>query len=87
MENEGIQKFLRPSGGSASCSDEHDALKTAKSQRRSGYAEITVGGYQMVDKTVMKCGTSGRIYLPPDWIGKRVKVILIDDPEAAPSTE
>ncbi|HTD81083.1 MAG TPA: DUF2080 family transposase-associated protein, partial [Thermoplasmata archaeon] len=26
----------------------------------------------MIEKVVAKSGNSGRIYLPPDWIGKRV---------------
>ncbi|HYV08289.1 MAG TPA: DUF2080 family transposase-associated protein, partial [Thermoplasmata archaeon] len=27
----------------------------------------------MLEKVVAKSGSSGRVYLPPDWIGKRVK--------------
>ncbi|HKZ64104.1 MAG TPA: DUF2080 family transposase-associated protein, partial [Thermoplasmata archaeon] len=27
---------------------------------------------------VSKSGNSGRIYLPPDWIGKRVKIIRVE---------
>ncbi|HEX9708731.1 MAG TPA: DUF2080 family transposase-associated protein [Candidatus Thermoplasmatota archaeon] len=32
----------------------------------------------MVEKVVKPSGNSGRIYLPPDWIGKRVKIVRVD---------
>ncbi|HII30211.1 hypothetical protein COT48_04745 [Candidatus Woesearchaeota archaeon CG08_land_8_20_14_0_20_47_9] len=32
----------------------------------------------MLEKTVNKSGNSGRIYLPVEWIGKRVKIILVE---------
>ena len=35
-------------------------------------------GQEMIEKEVKRCGNSGRIYLPPDWIGKKVKIIRID---------
>jgi len=34
--------------------------------------------YDVLEKEVKKTGNSGRIYVPPSWIGKRVKVILLD---------
>lgn len=33
---------------------------------------------EMIEKTVRQSGKSGRIYLPPDWVGKNVKVIRLD---------
>ena len=41
-------------------------------------AKFEVFGQEMVEKVVAKSGSSGRVYLPPDWIGKRVKVIRVD---------
>ena len=41
-------------------------------------AKFEVFGQEMVEKIVAKSGSSGRVYLPPDWIGKRVKVIRVD---------
>lgn len=35
-------------------------------------------GYEMLEKVVNKSGDSGRVYVPVGWIGKRVKVILIE---------
>ncbi|MDR3554356.1 MAG: DUF2080 family transposase-associated protein [Syntrophobacteraceae bacterium] len=37
-----------------------------------------VYGEEMLEKRVRLSGNSGRIYLPPDWVGHRVKVIRID---------
>lgn len=37
-----------------------------------------VFGEEMLEKLVRLSGNSGRIYLPPDWVGHRVKVIRID---------
>jgi putative transposon-encoded protein len=38
-------------------------------------SKFEVYGEEMIEKQVKKCGNSGRIYLPPDWIGKKVKII------------
>ena len=35
-------------------------------------------GEEMVEKRVKGSGNSGRVYLPPDWVGKVVKIIRID---------
>ena len=40
--------------------------------------KFEVYGEEMLEKIVKKCGNSGRIYLPPDWIEKKVKIIRID---------
>lgn len=40
--------------------------------------DITIRGSQIIEKTVKPSGNSGRVYLPKDWIGKRVKVVLLE---------
>lgn len=35
-------------------------------------------GEEMIEKVVKLSGNSGRVYLPPEWIGKHVKIIRID---------
>jgi putative transposon-encoded protein len=40
--------------------------------------EIKLTGYEILEKLVNKSGNSGRVYVPIEWIGKRVKIILID---------
>lgn len=40
--------------------------------------KFEVYGEEMLEKDVKSSGNSGRIYLPPDWVGHRVKIIRID---------
>ena len=40
--------------------------------------KFEVYGEEMLEKNVKISGNSGRIYLPPDWVGHRIKVIRID---------
>ncbi len=35
-------------------------------------------GEEMIEKVVKQSGNSGRVYLPPEWVGKHVKIIRID---------
>jgi putative transposon-encoded protein len=39
---------------------------------------IQLVGYEMLEKQVNKSGNSGRVYVPIEWIGKRVKIILLE---------
>ena len=41
-------------------------------------SKFEVFGQEMIEKEVKPSGSSGRIYLPPDWIGKHVKIIRLD---------
>ena len=43
-----------------------------------GKVKFEVYGEEMVEKSVRSSGNSGRVYLPPDWVGSRVKIIRID---------
>ena len=40
--------------------------------------KFEVYGEEMIEKEVKLSGNSGRVYLPPDWVGRRVKIIRID---------
>ena len=40
--------------------------------------KFEVYGEEMLEKRVSLSGNSGRIYLPPDWVGHQVKIIRID---------
>lgn len=37
--------------------------------------KFEIYGDEMIEKTVNSSGNSGRIYLPPEWIGTKVKVV------------
>ena len=39
--------------------------------------KIQLTGYEMLEKQVNKSGNSGRVYVPIEWMGKKVKIILI----------
>ena len=40
--------------------------------------KFEVYGEEMIEKNVKTSGNSGRVYLPPDWVGCNVKIIRID---------
>jgi len=40
--------------------------------------EIKLKGYKLLDKTVTDSGTSGKVYVPKSWIGKKVQILLIE---------
>ncbi len=37
--------------------------------------KFEIFGDEMIEKTVNSSGNSGRVYLPPEWIGIKVKVV------------
>ena len=37
--------------------------------------KFEIYGEEMIEKEVKLSGNSGRIYLPPDWVGHQVKII------------
>ena len=41
-------------------------------------AKFEVYGEEMIEKIVKLSGNSGRVYLPPEWVGRHVKIILIN---------
>jgi len=40
--------------------------------------KFEVYGEEMIEKMVKLSGNSGRVYLPPDWVGRHVKIIRVD---------
>jgi len=40
--------------------------------------QVTETAYQVLEKPVKPMGTTGGIYLPISWVGKRVKILLMD---------
>jgi putative transposon-encoded protein len=41
-------------------------------------SKFEVFGEEMLEKEVKQSGNTGRVYLPPYWAGKRVKIIRVD---------
>ncbi len=40
--------------------------------------KIRLTGFEMLEKQVNKSGNSGRVYVPIEWVGKKVKIILLE---------
>jgi putative transposon-encoded protein len=45
--------------------------------RLQGKVKFEVYGEEMLEKEVKLSGNSGRVYLPPDWVGHQVKIIRV----------
>lgn len=51
-------------------------MKSPKiNETKRGSVKFQVPGWEMLAKEVKQSGNSGRIYLPPTWVGKRVKIV------------
>ncbi len=40
--------------------------------------KFEIYGEEMIEKKVKLSGNSGRVYLPPNWVGHQVKIIRVD---------
>ena len=45
----------------------------------TGQMEVHTSAFQVIDKTVKSIGNSGGILVPKKWIGRRVKVLLLEE--------
>ncbi len=55
-----------------------EEAQSVQEQKERRKVKFEVYGEEMVEKVVKLSGNSGRVYLPPDWVGCRVKIIRID---------
>jgi putative transposon-encoded protein len=55
-----------------------DAGTEASPPDPSTRVKFEIFGEEMIEKRVKASGNSGRVYLPPDWVGHKVKIIRID---------
>ena len=51
---------------------------TKKPLEKQARVKFEVYGEEMIEKEVKSSGNSGRIYLPPDWVGHIVKIIKVE---------
>lgn len=56
----------------------YESMKEAAIDMPQGKVKFEVYGEEMIEKKVKLSGNSGRVYLPPDWVGHNVKIIRID---------
>ena len=52
--------------------------KNQEVEVNKGKVKFEIYGEEMIEKTVKLSGNSGRVYLPPNWVGHHVKIIRID---------
>lgn len=48
-----------------------------KNKETEHLISIQMEGYEVIEKEVKPSGNSGRVYLPNDWIGGKVKIVRI----------
>jgi putative transposon-encoded protein len=56
---------------------ENDEKKSA-AEAPNSKVKFEIYGEEMIEKRVKASGNSGRVYLPPNWVGHRVKIIRTD---------
>jgi len=56
--------------------------KTESSENTADFSnnrvKFEIYGEEMIEKKVKSSGNSGRVYLPPNWVGHNVKIIRIN---------
>ena len=40
--------------------------------------EVRAKAFEAIEKTVEISGNSGRVYVPKKWVGKKVKILLLE---------
>jgi len=55
-----------------------DGEKKAAAEAPNSKVKFEIYGEEMIEKRVKSSGNSGRVYLPPNWVGHKVKIIRTD---------
>jgi putative transposon-encoded protein len=45
----------------------------------TGQMDVHTSAYQVLDKTVKSIGNSGGVLVPKKWVGKKVKILLLEE--------
>ena len=62
---------------SQSDAQETQDLRTAV-EASGKQVKFEIYGEEMIEKRVKSSGNSGRVYLPPHWVGHKVKIVRTD---------
>ena len=54
-----------------------DHEREAAAQFANNKVKFEIFGEEMIEKHVKLSGNSGRVYLPPNWVGHKVKIIRL----------
>jgi len=52
-----------------------DRRDSSRAEPARHKVKFEIYGEEMLEKEVKHSGNSGRVYLPPEWVGKHIKVI------------
>lgn len=55
-----------------------DDEKKSAAEAPNSRVKFEIYGEEMIEKRVKSSGNSGRVYLPPNWVGHKVKIIRTD---------
>ena len=55
-----------------------EADKELSADAPNNKVKFEIYGEEMIEKRVKSSGNSGRVYLPPNWVGHKVKIIRTD---------
>jgi putative transposon-encoded protein len=58
--------------------DKKNQMAEAPPELAPTKVKFEIYGEEMIEKLVKSSGNSGRVYLPPDWVGRHVKIIRVD---------
>jgi putative transposon-encoded protein len=54
-----------------------DQKQETPAQFANNKVKFEIYGEEMIEKHVKLSGNSGRVYLPPNWVGHKVKIIRL----------
>jgi putative transposon-encoded protein len=57
---------------------DNEKEKAVSTEGASKKVKFEIYGEEMLEKEVKLSGNSGRVYLPPNWVGRHVKIIRTD---------
>ncbi|UCH06504.1 MAG: DUF2080 family transposase-associated protein [Deltaproteobacteria bacterium] len=57
---------------------DNEKEKAVSTEEASKKVKFEIYGEEMLEKEVKLSGNSGRVYLPPNWVGRHVKIIRTD---------
>ena len=55
-----------------------DKERETVTDKPNNRVKFEIYGEEMIEKRVKSSGNSGRVYLPPNWVGHKVKIIRTD---------
>jgi putative transposon-encoded protein len=70
--------YLRDSMATNEKTPETSESRDSSSEQPDKRVKFEIYGEEMIEKSVKSSGNSGRVYLPPNWVGHQVKIIRID---------